>query len=250
MKKVLSKILDSVRIDVFPNNYTCIICDCELDSDKRYCICDKCIKSVPFITDKFCIKCGAKVIADSLVCSDCKTTKRIVDRNVSAVTYSDNMRKLIHEFKYNGKKYLAQYLGRIMYDKFLELLHDFEPDIIIPVPLNINRSNERGYNQTIELLNYFESHKDIIDNNVLVRVKDTPHQASLPKAERKENVKGAFVVEDASKVKNKNVLIVDDIFTSGATIDECAKMLKKAGASRVYSITLANSHEDEPLKNN
>ena len=247
LKLFLKRIFTNLKDAIFPDNYTCIICNDELNEDLRYGICDKCNKSIQYIDDRACVKCGAKLLADSTVCTDCKNNERIIERNYSVVVYDGKMRKLIHDFKYSNKRYLKKFLGAMLYDKYREVVEEFRPDIIVAVPLHKDRLRDRGYNQTELLLSMFAGDKEKIVLGNLVRVKDTPHLASMTKEMRRDKIKNSFAVVDEQVFKNKKVMIIDDVYTSGATIDECARVLYKSGAKVVCSLTLANSHIEQPL---
>lgn len=247
MKKWMSKFLNRLSDAIFPNDITCVVCGEELSYDTKYHICDNCIDQFDFLVGKTCAKCGARVTADTIYCSDCQYVKHVVDRNYGALVYTGKVKQMIHALKYDGKKYLAVSLGKMLNDLYCDVARDYQPDIVIPIPLNSVRLRTRGYNQTELILNEVEGIGDKIATDVVVRIKDTPHQASLPKKDRRSNVKGAFEVTRPECIKDKNILIVDDIFTTGATIDECADVLYKAGAKLVRSMTLCNSHQDNAL---
>ncbi len=242
MAGLIRKIVSRVVEEIFPENMTCNACGMEMDHDDRYGLCSKCMSSIDMIDEMACEVCGAKIFADTRICTDCMARSRVVDRNYSAVVYSGIMTRLIHDYKYGGKKYLGKTLGNMLYDKYLAVREEIDADVIIPVPLNINRERDRGFNQAFVMLQQFDVDKDRIEENILVRIVDTPQQMSLPKDKRLKNVEGAFSVIDDISVKGCNVLLVDDIYTTGSTIDECAKMLYNAGANKVISITLANAH--------
>lgn len=242
-REKISKIVDSI----FAENFTCNFCNCELPKDDKYNLCDDCKAKIVFIGSHACEVCGGYVLADSTVCSQCKNTKRMVGRNYSVIMFSGESRMHIHNFKYKHKAYLKTTFGNLLLDKYREIKKEYDPDIIIPVPLHKNRENERGYNQVDILLKVFDIDRDRINTNCLERIADTPQQANMNKYERMENVAGAFQVVDKDVVKGKSILIVDDIYTTGATIDECAKVLTKAGAKEVRSMTLAHAHRDYPL---
>jgi len=248
MPRWWKKFVDSIVGDIFPENFTCIACQAEMDHDSRYSLCDKCMDRLEFIGNKSCELCGAKIFADTKICIDCMANSRIIERNYSALVYSGEIKKIVHAYKYLGHKYLSKPLGNILYDKYVEVNNEIDADIIIPVPLNINRERERGFNQVTLMLKQFEKCRDIIDDKVLVRIKDTPQQMSLAKEKRRENVEGAFEIKDESAVKGANVLLVDDIYTTGATMDECARVLYRAGANNVCSMTLCNAHIERAVE--
>ena len=114
-------------------------------------------------------------------------------------------------------------------------------DVIIPMPIHENRLKERGFNQSELLLKDIEKNYGRVYKNLLVRTKDTPHQTGLGKANRESNLDHAFKVTDKQKVKGKIILLVDDIYTTGSTLNECAKTLKRAGASKVFALCLART---------
>ncbi len=244
--KVLSKVLDRISNWLFPDDFVCICCGNEISKYSRYGVCDKCMKELPFIGNSACEICGARVIADSIICTDCKRTARVFERNYSVLSYTDQAVRLIHMLKYSNARYLAKYLGNMLYDKFLLINPNI--DYIIPVPIHSNRRNQRGYNQTELMLNSFVNHIDKVATDILERTIDTPNQARLTKSERKENIKGSIRVVDKLRIKGKSILLVDDVLTSGATMDECAKVLFKAGASHVIAMTLANAHIESALE--
>lgn len=164
--------------------------------------------------------------------------------NVSV--YDGVLRSAIHRFKFKKRKNLADPLG-ILLVKYLSsnpALEVKEIDVIIPVPLHRKRLRERGFNQA-ELLarvvsKYYE--KPVV--SALERTKNTKAQFDLPRAERFKNITGAFKVADPKGVYNKRILLLDDIYTTGATIAECSKALRTAGARRVEILTLSRAVED------
>ena len=121
-----------------------------------------------------------------------------------------------------------------------DVLNDFDtPDFIHPVPLHVKRLRQRGFNQALVLArSLFPREKEKIRFNILARKMDTPSQAGLSGKERRKNLKNAFVVKKASEITGKNVLLVDDVFTTGSTANECAKALKAAGCRKVEVLTM------------
>lgn len=228
---------------LFPKDISCISCGEELCGKDKYSLCEKCLNDIIFI-DKTCYKCGALVIADSTYCNNCKNRSRVIERNYSACLYRNTMKSLIHKLKYGNARYLREPLGTILYDKYLSLVEDgVDVDIILPVPLGKEKLRNRGFNQVSELLKSFETDK--IEEDVLVRIKESNVQARLSREERENNIKDAFEIVKPDVVKGKKVLLVDDVFTTGITIDECARILFNAGATSVISLTLAHSYKDK-----
>jgi ComF family protein len=153
------------------------------------------------------------------------------------VGYQGVMAEAIQRFKYHGEIQLADSLGWLWKKISLE---DLSFEVIIPVPLYPSRLRERGFNQSLVLgriLGRF-LHKPVVIKG-LRRTRNTVPQVELDHAQREKNVRGAFEVGDSQEIKGKSVLLVDDVFTTGATVNECTKVLKKAGAGQVYVLTLA-----------
>lgn len=220
---------------LFPQNVKCLFCGKE---DGGFGICDECVKSLPYIEGKTCIKCGAPINSGN-VCYECKNSNHHFERVFSIFNYDGEIKQSIIKFKQAGSKYVGRPLATLVADYFDKLEIPF--DTIIPMPIHPNRLESRGFNQSELLLEVVKSRYGRVYNNVLARVKDTPHQTGLGKANRQKNLDKAFKVIEKSKVKNKVVLVFDDIYTTGSTIDEVAKTLYKAGAVKVYGLCLAHA---------
>lgn len=162
------------------------------------------------------------------------------DYKIRILKYENIVREKIIEYKFNEKTYLCKTLEKIILNE--EKIYSFlkKYDIIIPVPLHKEKKAKRGYNQT-ELIAK-ELAKDLqieIDNKNLKKVINTETQSTLTKAQRKENVKNAFMVQNAKYIENKRVILFDDIYTTGSTLNECSKILKKAKAKEIAILTIA-----------
>ena len=173
----------------------------------------------------------------------CNTVRLRFDATFSAVYFQGAVKELIHQFKYGKKEYLVKPLMTTVY-KTLDAGLPFPetPHLIIPVPLHWRKKVQRGFNQA-ELLarhvgRYLEV--EVVARN-LSRVRDTYPQTALGPTQREENVKGAFEARIPARFSGKTVLLVDDVLTTGLTASECAKVLKRAGAERVYVLTVARS---------
>jgi competence protein ComFC len=152
------------------------------------------------------------------------------------------MKDLIHAFKYNGKDYLGETLSRLMIDFIREYsLPIKDLDFIVPIPLSKTRLREREFNQAKILSDHLgrEFDKPVLDN-LLVRKRNTRTQTELETLERLLNVKGSFSLSTKFDVSRKNILLIDDVLTTGATSSEAAYTLKQAGANIVFVLTLAN----------
>ncbi len=161
------------------------------------------------------------------------------------------IKKALWLFKYKGKKRLAGIFAEIIYGKILEELSDlsvmenFRNAILVPIPLSSKRHRERGYNQTeliCRKLMEIDRNKNFkLEKDILIKPKETEHQARIEnRQERMKNVVGSFVIKKGENLKNKNIILIDDITTTGATLTEAKKVLKQAGARKVIAFTVAH----------
>jgi len=182
------------------------------------------------------------------LCPDCFSQVKFMKPQLGvhcAAAYDGVLRTAIHRFKFQGRKKLADPLG-IMLVKYLS--HDpglkmEEVDCLIPVPLHPRRLRQRGFNQAALLAAVVSRYYEVPVLPALARVRNTHPQFDLPRAERQTNVRGAFKITEPQAVYNKNVLLLDDIFTTGSTIAECSRALQIAGARRVEILTLSRAIE-------
>jgi ComF family protein len=152
------------------------------------------------------------------------------------------LRRVIQKLKYGGKVSLGKPLGRLMAHGCGEFLGACAAELIVPVPLHPKRLRWRGFNQSVLLARQVShAYGTPMDPFLLVRRRETPPQTQLSEQERRRNVRGAFAVEAGKPVKNRTVLLVDDVYTSGATVNECSRALRRAGAKEVYVLTLART---------
>lgn len=239
MKKpnFITRILDAL----FPRRIKCILCGDELNIDERNSICPTCHDKAPFIKGHTCIRCDMPLLEDDYanVCFNCKRHNYHYTAVKSAFQYTGNIRSCIYRFKYKHQKFLGEYLSKFMVVKYAQL--DWHIDGVIPVPLHPARQKKRGYNQAEELAKPFCDDLALPLLNILQRVKDTPSQTTLSPSDRANSVKDAFILTDKSLVKGKNILIIDDVYTTGATIEEITNLLLRAGANAVYGLTLAHA---------
>jgi len=216
-------------------------------------LCRRCRQGIYPITPPLCPACGvmfeSRTGADHY-CGDCLEDSRFFRRARAALLYQATVPELIRRFKYKGKLQLAAPFGAVLFLAFRKYWADDPVDLIIPVPLHPKRFRNRGFNQSYLLLRNWKQllkqqgsqlQPASIATNVLVRVKSTAPQAGLNRRERVRNIQHAFKVQLPERVRSKRILLVDDIFTTGATIDECARILLGSGAERVDVLTLARA---------
>ena len=224
----------------------CLSCRKKLppDTPHRH-VCPQCWNGIKKCVPPFCRRCGRQLDSRAPgknICPECVRTQLHFDRAFSACRYEGVAKDLIHQFKYGQKHYLGETLGRLMVEHALTYHLPFEViDGVVPVPLHKAKLREREFNQA-EVLGAFvaqEFGKKVIAD-ALVRRRPTRTQAELSGRERFANVRESFEVADPAGVRGKNLLLVDDVLTTGATSSEAALALKKSGAGIVFVLTLAN----------
>lgn len=208
-------------------------------------LCDRCLSRVPSAVSPICQRCGRPLrrVTDESVdqlCRQCRPGRRFFTVARAPTVYADSMKDYIHRFKYGGERELGLALGVIM-GRFLERERILWPiDALVPVPLHPDRLEERGFNQADVLA------KKVADwvgrprwTDALQRVRVTPSQTRLSVKARCDNVKGAFRAPHPASLAGRRLLLVDDVLTSGATADEAARVLLRAGAAEVKVLCLA-----------
>jgi len=224
---------------LFPQKPHCVICSRKLAMESSI-ICQECRDKIIPLNEPLCRKCGKPlhIQRKDMLCNDCQEEYRAFVQARSYGHYEGILKQLIYEFKYHGKQEIAEVLGNLMFDVLKQLTWP-SFDYIIPLPLHAKRLRERGYNQAYLLAKVLARQSGVPIFRDLIRVKPTEHQTLLDKTLRKENLKEAFKIVKSSKIHEKTVLLVDDVYTTGATSGECSKSLLGAGAKAVYVLTCA-----------
>lgn len=242
---VLEKILDVI----FPSSLYCISCGSMIDASRDYALCDSCMEAFHWVGLKTCGKCG-KILQDDYrheLCYDCRNFERKFDRGFTCVQYGLLERGVLMDYKYRGKSYIGRKLGEILFDRMEA--EDIEYDLVVPVPMYIKNRNIRGYNQAQIMAAVLASRKGVpCASELLVRTRETAPMKGLGSVERYENLKNVFAVSGKNHytVSGKRILLVDDIFTTGSTLDACSEVLKDAGAEKVYVLTFASGANIPP----
>lgn len=222
----------------------CHVCRTFIPEAGSLHICAVCREKMPAITHPLCTVCGVPFVGAGTdhPCGDCLKHPPAFDAARAALIYDGPGRHLIHAFKYSHKIHLRRPLGLLTAQSLADFVAACGPDLIVPVPLHVKRLRGRGFNQAILLGEVLAREWGIpLHRRAMGRIRWTEPQINLTAELRRNNVKGAFSVRDAPAVTGKRVLLVDDVFTTGSTVEECAKVLKKAGASRVVVITVARA---------
>jgi ComF family protein len=242
---MLSSLTGAVLDLIYPNN--CINCKTAiLEKDYEFSLCRDCWQSIENILPPFCSKCGAHLENITSVidlCRDCQKQELYFDKAYSVFAFEGILKELIHKFKYSNKTMLAKVFAKMIFDFAMNFNIPLSGyDIMLPVPLHSTRLREREYNQCEILAQQLQRffHLEISTKDV-ARIKHTRSQITLDKTARWENIVGAFKIRNNQAFINKNVLIVDDLITTGATASELAKTLKESGAKMVSVLTIAKA---------
>jgi len=217
----------------------CEICKVKITDTYRSSICENCFSRIQVLSGALCPRCSRPVALDNTICKECSNNKLHFEKIWSWGIYDGILKQAIQLMKYGKKAH--------MYAAFDNIINNFSInkrimtgiDVIIPVPLHRIKLLDRGFNQARILAGSINTgNKRIIDDILIKRIK-TPPQHHLSRLNRIKNLKGAFRVVDSETVHGKNVLLIDDVFTTGSTMNECALVLKQAGAGNVRGFTLA-----------
>lgn len=222
---------------------TCFHCGKDLAFRDENPLCPECSGGIESIPELHCKRCGLPLPYGGAHCYDCRGHKADGHKCSiirAAFVFNPQLRSVVHAFKYDSKPYLAKHLGNRLasaWDRYSEIQ---EYDTVVYVPLHREKERERGFNQSKLLAEVLASGKKLtLLEGAMERSRNTRAQAKLSKEERMKNVKGAFMVTRSEEIKGKKILIVDDVSTTGETLEACAVELKKAGAKAVAALVLA-----------
>lgn len=209
----------------------CLLCG---TSALEFNICSGCRANLPWLDNNHCSSCAHPLPAPGL-CGRCISEVPHYDRVIAACRYAFPLDGLIQAYKYNGRLIAGAALASLLANRIQR-----RPDLIVPVPLTAQRLRERGFNQALELARALGQHiKAPVNAQLCVKTRDTAPQTRLPWKERLKNIRGAFVVEGG--VAGCHVAVVDDVLTTGATLSELARNLKRAGAATVTGYVIART---------
>lgn len=226
----------------FPQN--CIFCNGERKGGGEY-LCGNCFKDIGFIQTPICSTCGVPADIsyeyphEGFSCGVCRQSPYQFDQARSLGHYDTILRQLIHHFKYQKQLGTLSDIDCLLEKYFSGCEEEYSNFTVSPIPLHFNKMRERGFDQAFLLARQVARVlRAPLESALLRRVTATSAQATKTKSERAQNIKGAFEVNRPEWVAGKNVLLVDDVFTTGATANEAAKTLKKVGVGKVYIFTL------------
>lgn len=213
----------------------CPVCQ-KILKDQRRMICPECEKTLRPIGHPRCYKCG-KPVEKGEYCRDCRDQHHMYEQGRGIFVYDGRMRRSITRYKYYGCREYGDFYAKAMYRYAFKELQNWKPDLIIPVPIHKDKKRMRGFNQAAYLAQKLSCYTGIpADENLVKKVIKTKSQKKLNAWQRRMNLERAFHV--TGDLKDKNILIVDDVYTTGSTIDAMAVCLKKKGAENVYFLTV------------
>lgn len=222
---------------LFPINAVCNDCGRENFSGKPFC--EECEKYLPLLSGAVCNHCGRKTVYQTERCDSCSGRETHFDAARAVYDYDEPIKQLIWSLKYENKRYIAKIFARDLCNVYLK--NFFNCDFALYVPMTEEREKERGYNQAKLLAEKFSCFSGIeVKNDIIYKRRETKRQATLSFEERKKNLEGSFGVKNRKRLLNKRVLLIDDVMTTGATVESICKLLKKHGADFVAVITVAS----------
>ncbi|MGA8490344.1 MAG: ComF family protein [Terriglobales bacterium] len=248
---------------LFPSD--CRLCGAPLINISRLPVCEDCLDAMRPIAGGLCSICGERLIspfafsaegaaseAGDALCGLCRRLEPPYVKATAYGSYDSGLRELIHLLKYNQVRPAANVLGRML----MEAIEDLQPlftaseILVVPVPLHSRKLRQRGFNQSELIARAALKLKPAtvqlrLIPGLLERQRETKSQIGLSRHQRRENIRGAFVVAKPLEVKGREVLVVDDVFTTGTTVSECARVLRRAGASKVFVATVARTLKTE-----
>lgn len=217
-------------------------------------LCPACMQAFVPVRSPFCTRCGLSFrsrAGEHHLCGHCLSGKKPFEFARSCGAYTATLQTLIHAYKYHGKSGIGHLLGDLLYRNFLKHFGNELVEMVVPVPLHRQKLVSRGFDQVFHMLDQWPREKTngcrkiptgaVLAEKALVRTKHTDSQTGLDRKKRAVNMKSAFAVTREGMVADKAVLLIDDVYTTGATLEACAETLLRAGAAKVYFLTLARA---------
>ena len=223
---------------IFPDY--CLGCKIETEN---YGLCANCFKEIKHLSHNACLKCGLEFeVEDNLekICASCIMSEPIYDRHLSCVEFKSIIRKIISDYKYHDQHINQDYLVSLLLQK-VRYFDKF--DIICSVPMHWKKLFFRNFNQSSYLAKAIAKAESIQFSPLLIKTRNTLPQIMLSAKARNDNLRGAIKLNQKFNIKDKVILLIDDVYTTGSTLNECSKALKQSGAAKVYCLTVARKQQ-------
>lgn len=230
----MKKLTESFLNILYPRR--CPLCH-EILKEQDSLICEKCRETLSPIEEPRCCKCGKPVREGEEYCPDCTSAQHFYDRGRGIFVYDERMRQSLVRYKYYGCREYGDFYSRAMCLYGKKELALWKPELIVPVPVHRTKERRRGFNQSAYLAERISGYTGIpADLTLVKKIRKTKSQKKLTAHQRQENLKKAFEVQHP--VNAGRILVVDDVYTTGSTIDAMARCLKEKGAEKIYFLTV------------
>ena len=230
------RIIDAVSDLLYPRR--CVVCDEVIKFGRKY-TCEACASKIVYIKEPFCLKCGKALAKGSTqeYCGDCAKIRHEYICGGAALDYG-SVADSMFRFKNKGREEYAEFYAKAIYEVKKEFIESIHPDALVPVPIHRTRLAQRGYNQAYLIARELSKLSEIPVNSKLIeRVKKTDPLKNLGHSQRQNNLKKAFKIT-SDDVKLKTIIIIDDIYTTGSTIDEIARTIHEKVNCKIYFLTV------------
>lgn len=243
----MKKYADSFLELIYPEKNTCFICEKYDEEIGESYICRDCGRRIKKIIPPVCIKCSKPIDhhKSTELCRECSSEEKYFEASRSVYAYEGIIKNAIYNYKYYNKPYFLKLFGNMMLD-YIKKENYSDYDYVLSVPLHRSKLLQRGYNQSELMARYIAKNLSLPYIDGLKRIKKTEKQSEQSRHERRKNLKDAFAIKasfnnhnNIDKIINSSVLLVDDIYTTGSTVNECSRVLIDYGVKKVYVMTIA-----------
>ena len=244
MNRFLKKVTNFLEMSLFPADMKCAFCDRDVPDFENNPFCDSCEKEITFNNGNRCLICGEPIDNEAVVCNFCQKHGRSFKKAICPFVYSGKVRTSVLAFKDSNKRYLAKVFAKFIYDAIKS--EGIEFNRLTYIPLTVKKKKKRGFNQAELLAKELGILMKVSPENMFIKTKDVKAQKFSSFQERHENMIGMYILADVKFKNSDNILIIDDIITTGATVDYCSMLCAKKVAN-VYIAAIARNKLKEKV---